>query len=65
LEAIEKLKLLPLLAGENIPAKFVSKSVKSNIDLVIHSKMDANGKRRIVQVLEAMKTGTKSRWQEV
>jgi pilus assembly protein CpaF len=65
LEAIEKLKLLPLLAGENIPAKFVSKSVKSNIDLVIHSRMDANGKRRIVQVLEAIRTGTKSRWQEV
>lgn len=51
LEAIEKLKLLPLLAGENIPAKFVEETVQRTIGLVVHCCMDPQGKRRVSEVI--------------
>lgn len=63
-EAIEKLKLLPLLAGENIPAKFVSKTVERNIDLVIHSEVDKSGHRRISEILVANRSNNKTLWGE-
>ena len=51
LEAIEKLKLLPLLAGENIPAKFVEETVQRTIGLVVHCQMDPQGNRRVAEVI--------------
>jgi len=59
-EALEKLKLLPLLAGENIPAKFVQDTVQQTIGLVIHCHMDANGHRRVSQVIRNRGT-----WEEI
>ena len=59
-EALEKLKLLPLLAGENIPAKFVQDTVQQTIGLVIHCHMDANGQRMVSQVIRNRGT-----WEEI
>ena len=61
-DALEKLKLLPLLAGENIPALFVSQTVERNIGLVVHCEMNANGQRRVSQVIESLSDGS---WAEV
>jgi pilus assembly protein CpaF len=62
-DAIEKLKLLPLLAGENIPAKFVSETVERNIDLVVHAEMDKSGHRRIAEVIVANRKDGKVQWE--
>ncbi|MEI8231710.1 MAG: ATPase, T2SS/T4P/T4SS family [Actinomycetes bacterium] len=64
IDAIEKLKLLPLLAGENIPAKFVSKTVERNIDIVVHAQVDRFGHRRISEVLVANRSNHKTKWEE-
>jgi pilus assembly protein CpaF len=52
-DALEKLKLLPLLAGENIPSLFVSPTVERTIGLVVHCEMDSSGKRRVAQVIQS------------
>lgn len=62
IEAIEKLKLLPLLAGENIPALFVSQTVERTIGVVLHCQMESNGVRRISQVIKSDGAGS---WVEV
>jgi pilus assembly protein CpaF len=62
LEAIEKLKLLPLLAGENIPSIFVSSTVERTIGVVIHCEMRSDGTRRVSQVIKSDGAGT---WVEV
>ena len=62
LEALEKLKLLPLLAGENIPASFVSQTVERTIGLVVHCRMDNQGKREVSQVIKSDGQGN---WVEV
>jgi len=49
-EAIRKLQTLPLLAGENITQEFLTPTVFSAIDLVVHVALDSQGKRRIQQV---------------
>ena len=64
-DALEKLQLLPLLAGENIPSTFVTKSVLSTIDLVIHARMDDLGHRYVSQVIKAERTEHGIHWQEV
>ncbi len=51
-EAIAKLKLLPLLAGENIPSMFVNETVDRTVGLVVHCVMDSKGHRRVSQVLK-------------
>jgi len=61
-DALEKLKLLPLLAGENIPAMFVSQTVERNIGLVVHCEMSSSGQRRVSQVIESLPDGS---WAEV
>lgn len=61
-DALEKLKLLPLLAGENIPAAFVSQTVERNIALVVHCEMSSGGTRRVTQVIESLPDGS---WAEV
>ena len=61
-EAIEKLKLLPLLAGENIPYLFVSQTVERTIGVVIHCQMESSGVRRVSQVIKSDGAGS---WVEV
>ena len=61
-DALEKLKLLPLLAGENIPALFVAQTVERNIGLVVHCEMSSGGKRRVAQVIESLSNNS---WAEV
>lgn len=50
--ALEKLKLLPLLAGENITERFLVPTIKSAIDLVVHCHRDQSGRRRVTEILE-------------
>jgi len=49
-EAIRKLQTLPLLAGENITQDFLTPTVYSAIDFVIHVERDISGVRRIREV---------------
>jgi pilus assembly protein CpaF len=49
-EAIRKLQTLPLLAGENITQEFLTPTVASAIDLVVHIGIDEFGSRRILQI---------------
>lgn len=62
LEALEKLKLLPLLAGENIPASFVSQTVERTIGLVVHCELSSTGQRRVAQVIQSSPNNS---WTEV
>ena len=48
--AINKLQILPLLAGENIAQKFITPTIAISIDLVIQCSIDAKGKRRVSEV---------------
>ncbi len=48
--AINKLQLLPLLAGENISQSFITPTIASSIDLVIQCSIDMTGKRRVTEI---------------
>jgi pilus assembly protein CpaF len=50
-EALVKLCTLPLLAGENISARFVVPTVASSIDLVVHLGLDHHGVRRVNEIV--------------
>ncbi|WP_240745307.1 CpaF family protein [Microbacterium sp. K35] len=50
-EAIEKLCLLPLLAGRNIDRGFIAPALASAIDLVVHCERDREGRRRVREIL--------------
>ena len=50
-EALVKMCTLPLLAGENISARFVVPTVASSVDLVVHLGIDAHGVRRVNEVV--------------
>ena len=50
-DAILKLMTLPLLAGANISHSFIVPTVASAIDLVIHIEMNANGFRRVIEMI--------------
>ena len=50
--ALEKLKLLPLLAGENITERFLVPTIRSSIDLVVHCERSTSGTRRVSEILE-------------
>jgi pilus assembly protein CpaF len=50
-EALVKMCTLPLLAGENISARFVVPTVASSVDLVVHLGMDAGGVRRVNEIV--------------
>lgn len=49
--AVSKLCTLPLLAGENVGHAFVVPTVASSVDLVVHVGKDADGHRRVREVL--------------
>ena len=50
-EALVKLCTLPLLAGENISARFVVPTVASSVDLVVHLGIDNGGVRRVNEIV--------------
>ncbi len=50
-DAITKMCTLPLLAGENVSDRFVVPTVASSIDLVVHLGLDANGVRRVREIV--------------
>ena len=50
-EALVKMCTLPLLAGENISARFVVPTVASSVDLVMHLGIDEQGVRRVREIV--------------
>jgi pilus assembly protein CpaF len=50
-EAIVKMCTLPLLAGENVGSRFVVPTVASSVDLVVHVSLDADGVRRVQEIV--------------
>ncbi len=50
-EALVKTCTLPLLAGENISARFVVPTVAASVDLVVHLGIDAQGVRRVNEIV--------------
>ena len=50
-EAVVKICTLPLLAGENIGTSFVVPTVASSVDLVVHVGTDADGRRRVREIV--------------
>ncbi|MFT4082735.1 MAG: ATPase, T2SS/T4P/T4SS family [Nocardioides sp.] len=50
-EALLKLCTLPLLAGENISARFVVPTVAMCVDLVVHLGIDERGVRRVQEIV--------------
>jgi len=50
-EALLKMCTLPLLAGENISARFVVPTVASSVDLVVHLGIDSAGVRRCNEIV--------------
>jgi pilus assembly protein CpaF len=50
-EALTKMCTLPLLAGENVSARFVVPTVAASVDLVVHLTMDVGGRRTVREVV--------------
>ncbi len=50
-EALGKLSLLPLLAGENVTSQFVVPTLASSVDLVCHVHRDSRGRRFLAEVV--------------
>lgn len=50
-EALVKMCTLPLLAGENISARFVVPTVAASVDLVVHLGVDQHGVRRVNEIV--------------
>jgi pilus assembly protein CpaF len=50
-EALVKTCTLPLLAGENISARFVVPTVAASVDLVVHLGVDQHGVRRVNEIV--------------
>ncbi|WP_408898546.1 CpaF family protein [Nocardioides sp. R1-1] len=50
-EALTKACTLPLLAGENISARFVVPTVAASVDLVVHVELDPRGARRVTEIV--------------
>jgi pilus assembly protein CpaF len=50
-EAVVKMCTLPLLAGENVGSRFVVPTVASSVDLVVHMALDADGVRRVHEIV--------------
>lgn len=50
-EAVTKLSTLPLLAGENVSAGFVTPTVAQSIDVVVHLDLDHEGRRTVREIV--------------
>jgi pilus assembly protein CpaF len=49
-DALLKLATLPLLAGQNISSAFTIPTVASCVDLVVHCRLESDGRRRIEEI---------------
>ncbi|MGL4176719.1 MAG: CpaF family protein [Dermatophilaceae bacterium] len=49
-EAVMKMCTLPLLAGENVSARFVVPTVASSVDLVVHAALERDGRRLVREI---------------
>lgn len=56
-EALRRLELLAMLAGEELPLAAVSALVRSSVELVVHQARDASGERRLVEIAEVGEGG--------
>jgi pilus assembly protein CpaF len=50
-EAVTKLCTLPLLAGENVGHAFIVPTVASSVDLVVHTRIDGDGRRGVAEIV--------------
>ncbi len=50
-DALDKLTLLPLLAGRNIDRSFIVPALAASVDLVVHCVRDDDGVRRVHEVI--------------
>jgi len=50
-EALEKLALLPLLAGRNIDRSFIAPSLAASISYIVHCHRDSDGSRRVAEII--------------
>jgi pilus assembly protein CpaF len=50
-DALTKLSILPMLAGENVTGSFVVPTLASSIDLVVHAHTTSQGHRRIREIV--------------
>ena len=50
-EALVKMCTLPLLAGDNIGARFVVPTVAASVDLVVHLGIGHDGVRRVNEIV--------------
>jgi len=50
-DALTKLSILPMLAGENVTASFVVPTIASSVDLVIHAQTTPSGHRRVREIV--------------
>lgn len=50
-QAISKMCLLPMLAGSNVSAEFVIPTVASVVDVVVHTALQKDGKRRVQNIV--------------
>ena len=49
-EAVTKLCTLPLLAGPNVASSFVTPTVASSVDVVVHVVKEPSGRRRVTEI---------------
>jgi pilus assembly protein CpaF len=50
-DAVTKLTVLPMLAGENVTASYVVPTVAATVDLVVHALTRPDGRRRVREVV--------------
>jgi pilus assembly protein CpaF len=50
-DAVTKLCVLPMLAGENVTAAYIVPTVASAVDLVVHAATGADGRRRVREIV--------------
>lgn len=50
-DAITKLCVLPMLAGENVTAAYIVPTVASAVDLVVHASTGPDGRRRVREIV--------------
>ena len=50
-EAVTKLCTLPLLAGENVSASFVTPTVATAVDILVHLETTTEGRRRVSEII--------------
>jgi len=50
-DAVTKLCVLPMLAGENVTAAYIVPTVASSVDLVVHATTRPDGRRRVREIV--------------